>query len=1283
MNKLKLLAYFSAHNHTHYSNIRLLDSINRPKALIDKAIEYGLTGIAITDHECLSSHVEVVKYAKEIREKHPDFKIALGNEIYLTETRDKSQKYYHFILIAKDALGHRALRELSSKAWYNSYHDRGMERVPTLKSELREVLNRYKGHVIGSTACMGGELSQLILKLVELEKDINKNNLEIFETKTKIVSFLRDMQNIFGEDDFYLECAPSTSQEQISVNKRMNEIAKGLKIKMIYATDSHYLTKDDRFVHKAYLNSKDGEREVDDFYSFSFLMNQNEIEEYLSYSFTIDDIIEMTNNTNEIQKKIEFYDLAKEQVIPTVAVKHYPIIMSNTGYEFLDKMLVSDSPQDRYWVNSCLEALIDKKLYNEAYLDRLNTEADVIDFISNRLGQPLTAYFNTLQSYINIFWECGSILGPGRGSAVGFLSNYLLGITQLDPVKWKLPWWRFLNKERAEMPDIDIDIAPSKRPAIFKEIRRRKGEINLLQVATFGTEGTKSAILTACRGYRSEDYPDGIDVDTAQYMTSLIPSERGFLWSLNDVVNGNPEKGRKPIRAFIQEVEQYEGLLNIMMSIEGIINKRSSHAAGVVFYNESPFETAAIMRTPSGDLVTQYSLHDAEYAGDIKYDFLVTEISDKIISCLNYLQKDKIVEENLSLRQLYEKYLHPSVLDLDNDMLWDALGNGSVLDVFQFSTAVGLQAAKVIKPRDIGQMTAANALMRLMGEQGKETPMEKYVRMKENPNLWKEEAKLYGLSNHEIDLMSKYYERHFGVPPFQEDLMVVLMDAETCGFALSESNAARKLVAKKQMDKIGEFKEKVFSRAKTNAMASYLWDTLIAPQLGYGFSELHSLAYSFVGVQTLELATKFPAVYWNTACLAVNSGSADEENEGKSTDYGKIARAIGEIMGRGINVSLLDINKSDFSFKPDVDNNRILFGLKGANNVGDELVHEIIENRPYSSMFDFMDKINPNKQAMISLVKGGAFDDLEKLPREEIMKKYIYETCDKKKRLTLQNFNGLIQAGLIPEEIDFEKRVFNFNKLLKQVNKGKSVYYLAEPFYKFYSEYFDEDQVLIKDNTPFLEKTYWDKVYKKVMDKARDWLKANHDELLEEFNHKIFMADWNKYAKGNTSTWEMESLCFYYGEHELANVNLDRYGISNFSDLSEEPVVDYYFKKGGKNIPIFKLDKIIGTCIDKNKTKSTVTILTIDGVVDIKFRPEYFALFDKQMSEKQADGTKKIIEKSWFNKGSMIMVTGFRRGDQFVPKKYAKTPTHQLYKIDEVTENGEIKLRSERYGSGE
>ena len=202
--------YFNVHSHTMYSNIRLLDCINRPADLIKTAKELGLTGIAITDHECLSAHMEVNQIAKKMRETDPNFTIALGNEIYLTDTRDPGQKYYHFILIAKDSLGHRALRELSSIAWNNVFKDRGMERVPTLKSELREVMSRYKGHVIATSACMGGELGTALTLLTECEAVNDQVNGAIYYRQ--IVDFVNFCKEIF-EDDFYLECAPSNKED--------------------------------------------------------------------------------------------------------------------------------------------------------------------------------------------------------------------------------------------------------------------------------------------------------------------------------------------------------------------------------------------------------------------------------------------------------------------------------------------------------------------------------------------------------------------------------------------------------------------------------------------------------------------------------------------------------------------------------------------------------------------------------------------------------------------------------------------------------------------------------------------------------------------------------------------------------------------------------------------------------------------------------------------------------------------------------------------------------------
>ena len=721
--------YFGLHNHTMYSNIRLLDCINRPKDLIDKAIELGLSGIAITDHECLSGHMEVNQYAQKLKETNPDFTIALGNEIYLVDRRENGIKYYHFILIAKDAIGHKALRELSSTAWYNSYVDRGMERVPVTKEELAKVMDKYRGHVVASTACMGGELSTAAYNMALAEEVNDKLNATIFYNQ--ICEFINYCKNVFG-DDFYIECAPSTAEDQCATNRKLYRIAQAYNIPMVVGTDAHYLTKEDRFVHKSYLNSKGGEREVDSFYEFAHLMTYDEVYELLEKCFG-DGIIaeQILANSDKLKNEFTLYSLERKQMIPKVEVKDYPRCSAWEWDMFptLRELLASDNIQERYWVNECIIRLADLGLDGEPeYAQRLEIEADIIKFIGEKLDDCLFAYFNTFKHYIDLFWECGSIVGPGRGSATGFLSNYLLGITQLDPIRWNLPYWRFLNKERAELPDIDIDLAPSKRPAIFEAIRKERGEFGLIQVATFGTEGTKSAILTACRGYRSDECPDGIDVDIAQYMSSLVPQERGFLWSISDVVNGNPEKDRKPVAPFIREVANYPGLLEIIKSIEGLVNKRSTHASGVILYGEDPFDTAAFMRTPGGDLITCYDLHNAEAAGDTKYDFLVTEISDKIIKCFELLVADKVIED-LSLRELYNKYIHPEVMDTTDQRIWDHLAAGDVLDVFQFNTGVGLAIAKKLKPQNPMEMTAANAMMRLMSEKDKESQQDRYVRI--------------------------------------------------------------------------------------------------------------------------------------------------------------------------------------------------------------------------------------------------------------------------------------------------------------------------------------------------------------------------------------------------------------------------------------------------------------------------------------------------------------------------------------------------------------------------
>ena len=389
-------------------------------------------------------------------------------------------------------------------------------------------------------------------------------------------------------------------------------------------------------------------------------------------------------------------------------------------------------------------------------------------------------------------------------------------------------------------------MCPSKRPLILQKIKEERGQdfnnniddlsrqnLGCTLIATFGTEATKSAILTACRGYRSDEFPDGIDVDTAQYLSSLIPSERGFLWPLADVVNGNPEKDRKPIGSFLTEINQYPGLLDIAMAIEGLINKRSSHASGVILFDEDPYEFGCFMKTPKGEIITQWDLHMCEACGMTKYDFLVTEVQDKLVETIRLLQKYNKIDKNLSLREVYNKYFHPEVLPLEDENIWKALRENSVLNVFQFDSDVGAQAAKKIKPTNILEMSDANGLMRLMtAEKGAQTPMEKYIEFKNNIDLWYLEMHKAGLTDEEQKILEPYFKSSYGVPPSQEQLMRMLMDEHICNFSLKEANAARKIVGKKQMAKIPELHQKILDTASSPALGKYVWERGVGPQMG-------------------------------------------------------------------------------------------------------------------------------------------------------------------------------------------------------------------------------------------------------------------------------------------------------------------------------------------------------------------------------------------------------------------------------------------------------------------
>ena len=1312
----------SLHNHTEYSNLRLRDSINKIPDLMARAEELGHTVIGFTDHESVSSWIKIEKEAK----KHPNLKVIRGNEIYLVRNGLNSDnfvsgvdKYYHFILLAKDLVGAKQIMEISTRAWRRSYMARGMRRVPTYYQDLWDIIGANPGHVIGSTACLGGALPTQILRGTD---------------RDKLDKWINQMISIFGSDDFYLEMQPSRNQDQIKVNRELFKFAYYHGLNYIITTDSHYLKKEDRVIHKAYLNAQNGDREVDDFYATTYMMGTEELESYMKASFDdIDNIRVAYKTIEDIANKCEDFSLLKPLKIPELFwcnVKHYSDRNVHIFIDLmptLEKFYHSPYRSDRYLVDAIIKGIESHPdLQNQQAYNEINSNLEMT-WVSSQVNKAnWSAYYLNLQKIIDLCWEAGSVVGPGRGSGVGFILLYVLGITQINPLREKTKTypWRFLNPDRVSVLDIDFDIEGGRRAQVLSKFREYYGDDRVANVATFRTEKSKSAILTAARGL-------GIDVDVAQYIASLIPADRGMLRTLDQCMYGDEENDWAPIKQFVFEMtENYPELWNVAHNIEGLICGSGIHAGGVIFVDEPFTESTGLMRAPDGTICTAFELHDCEAASLIKYDALSVEAMDKIHICLDLLCEQGYIEAEPTLKETYEKVLGIYQLERDDPAMWKMVWNHEINSLFQMEQQSGIQGIAMLHPTSVDDLATLNSVIRLMAqEKGGEVPTEKLARFKADPKLWDEEMDNWGLSEDEKKLLHGELDTSYGICESQEGFMKLVQLPECGGFNLTWADRLRKSIAKKNPKEFDQLTEEYYQNIKDKGLSpnlcNYVWKVLVAYSRGYGFNKSHTLAYSLIALQEMNLAFKYPIIFWNCACLISDAGGnegeeedeeAEEENKVeevysnemeefneeedeeedsyeeedcdgypadviktkdgkkkkkvKATNYGKIASAIGKIKSTGVQVSAPDINGSSYTFRPDVSNNAISYGLSGITRIGEELIRTIIANRPYNGLEDFVKRVKVNKPQMINLIKSGAFDSFG--DRAELMHQYVGSICGAKQRITLQNMKMLIDFGLIPEDYDLQRRVFNFNKYLKKMKLDSTFYGLDNIAMGFFEKNFSIDCLTPESDTESgfkIKQTIWDNIYQRQMDIIRPWVRANASDLLVKVNAQLEKDVWEKYCGGNISKWEMSAISCYIHEHELVGVDGEPYKIEDFYDLNENPEVDRFIPIKGKMIPILKLHRIMGTVLDRNKAKKTVTLLTTQGVVTVKIYGGVFAQYDKQISERGADGKKHVIRKSEFSRGNKIIVIGVRDGaNEFRAKKYSKTPYHLVETIKEVVD---------------
>lgn len=745
------------------------------------------------------------------------------------------------------------------------------------------------------------------------------------------------------------------------------------------------------------------------------------------------------------------------------------------------------------------------------------------------------------------------------------------------------------------------------------------------------------------------------------------------------------------------------------------------------------------MRAPDGTICTQFELHDAEAASLIKYDALSVEAMDKIHNCLNLLCDYGYIERKPSLKETYESVIGIYNLERTDLKMWHMVWEHEIQSLFQMEKPSGIQGIATLKPTSVDDLAILNSTIRLMAqERGGEMPTDKLARFKQNPDEWLKEMQKYGLGAEEQSILAPILSMSYGLCIAQEQFMELVQLPELGGFTLTWADKLRKSIAKKNPKDYEalttEFYKITSEKGIDQKFAHYVWDVLIAMSKGYGFNQSHTLAYSLIALQEMNLAYKYPIIFWNCACLINDAGGNEQEDEedinidtteetysnemedfseddsedditdsydeedcdgypaevvilkdGKkkkkvsTTNYGKIATAIGKMKSEGIIIVPPTINKSTYTFSPDVQHNTIRYGLSGITGLGDDKVKEIIANRPYSSIDDCIAKVKLKKPQVINLIKAGAFDEFG--DRYELMKKYIAQICGAKQRITLQNMQMMIGYNMIPQEYDLQRRVFNFNKYIKKFKSSDGkCYNLDENAFVFYSNEFDLDNLLpSEDGFLFsIRQTVWDNIYQKQMDIIRPWVKANAARLLIQLNNYLMSDTWDKYCKGSISKWEMDSVSCYFGHHELEKVDMKYYGFDNYIDLPESPNVENVLTIKGKQIPIFHLSRLIGTVLDRDKNKKIVTLLTTSGVVTVKIYGDAFTYYDRQVSERGIDGKKHVQEKSWFARGSKIIVTGIKRDDGFLCKKYSRTPFHLVELVTNIDDNGFIETRGER-----